>query len=374
MEALQAAFGQQGSGSLYWCGFSDGDVPEHVAALIQHARSHGRQAYYVPSLGFDDVLVRLSLHCLEGEGRDAAKEGIAALASSQSLDRSPFNVTTYEQNELIKSNAFNVECPSEVFAFDLKEWPKEKVWASLRETVAGKMIVAVPLRGKVIALGTIDDIKDAFGENIKGPIERTPVGPNELRFEDSAMVSLMREALIRLFAETAQVNSDHHRELWLSTAEKRVRQNDAYYNAYGSVQVYLRQIGSSQYLVLKPSIKVLDDSGVDVPAEIANPIKLGILGWQHNKPFNQVVNKWRKLLLGTDKKAIFEFPLKCGSSFKFTIRRAPAFGQVGVPHGQHSVNIPQKQRHPLITLIKIAISMSSSQPVHLFLIIPLNRH
>ena len=347
MEALQAAFGQQGAGSLYWCGFSDGDVPVHVAALIQHARSHGRQAYYVPSLGFDDVLVRLSLHCLEGDGRDAAKEGIAALASSQSLDHSPFNVATYEQNELIKSNAFNVECPSEVFAFDLKEWPNEKVWASLRETVAGKMIVAVPLRGKVIALGTIDDIKDAFGENIKGPIERTPVGPNELRFEDSAMVSLMREALVRLFAETAQVNSDHRRELWLSTAEKRVRENDAYYNAYGSVQVYLRQIGSNQYLVLKPSIKVLDDSGAEVPSEIANPIKLGILGWQHNKPFNQVVNKWRKLLLGADKKVIFEFPPNCGSSFKFTIRRAPAFGQVGVPRGQRSVNIPDKMQ-PLI--------------------------
>jgi len=347
MDTLHAAFAQQGSGSLYWCGFSDGDIPEPISELIQHARSHGRQAYYVPSLGFDDILVRLSLHCLEGEGREAARKGINELASTHALDRSPFQVATHEQNGLIKSNAFEVECPLEVFAFDLKEWPKEKVWTSLREIAAGKQIVVAPFRGKVLAFGNIDDIKEAFGENIKGAIERSPVGPNELRYEDGAMVSLMREALVRLFAETAEVNSDHRKELWLSTAEKRIRQDDTNYNAYASVQVFLRQIGSIHYLVLKPSIKVLDDSGADVPREIANPIKLGILGWQHNKPFNQAVNKWRKILLGSGKTTVFEFPQNCGSSFKFKIRRAPAFGQIGVPRGQRSVTISDKMR-PLI--------------------------
>ena len=347
MEAFRSAYEQQGSGVLYWCGFSDGDVPEHIAELIQHARSHGRQAYYVPSLGFDDVCVRLALHCLEGDSREAAKTEIAELASSHALARTAFQVATFEQNGLVKSNAFEVECPSEVFVFDLQEWPQEKVWTSLRETVAGKRIVVAPFKGKVLALGTTDDIKEAFGENIKGPIERTSVGPNELRYEDGVMVSLMREALVRIFAETDTVNSDQRRELWLSKAVKTIREDDTNYSAYESVQVFLRQIGSKHYLVLKPSIKVLDNSSNKAPREIANPIKLGILGRQHNKPFNQAMKKWRTMLLGGEKTTSFEFPQNCGSSFTFTIRRAPAFGQVGVPRVRPCVNISDKMQ-PLV--------------------------
>ena len=56
----------------------------------------------------------------------------------------------------LKSNAFEIECPAEVLQFDLKIWPKERVWAYLRETAGERPLVAVPLR-KVLAFGTIED-------------------------------------------------------------------------------------------------------------------------------------------------------------------------------------------------------------------------
>ena len=43
MEALHAAYKEQGTGVLYWCGYSDGDIPEAVLRLLTHARAH-RQA------------------------------------------------------------------------------------------------------------------------------------------------------------------------------------------------------------------------------------------------------------------------------------------------------------------------------------------
>jgi hypothetical protein len=67
MQALRDAYGQPGTGTLYWCGFGDRDIPGHVEALLRHARSHGRQTFYVPTLGFDDLLTRLALHCLHGD-------------------------------------------------------------------------------------------------------------------------------------------------------------------------------------------------------------------------------------------------------------------------------------------------------------------
>ena len=37
----------------------------------------GRQAFYVPAQGFDDLMTRLALHCLEGEALQKAKDDLS---------------------------------------------------------------------------------------------------------------------------------------------------------------------------------------------------------------------------------------------------------------------------------------------------------
>jgi hypothetical protein len=338
MDTFLKAYSEEGSGTLYWCGFTDGDIPEDVARLIKHARANGRPAYYVFTQGFDDLLVRLSLHCLDGEAREEVRREIAGFSSKQRLTRAPFNLPEYRANTVIKSNAFEIDCPSEVLQFELKVWPTEKVWAWVREKTVGRPVVAVPFKSNILAMGTVDHIKEAFGDNIKGPIERTPVSADELRYEDGAVVSLMREALVRSMAEIAHVHTDGHSELWFDPPIKKQRQDGVQCHAYQSIRLFLRRIGGVQYLVLKPSIKVLDQNGTEAPYEIAGPVKLAILGYQQNKPFNQAVNTWRDLLL-KDRKTIFEFPVGVGSTFKFQVRRSPIFGKIGLPSGGKSAAI-----------------------------------
>jgi hypothetical protein len=106
----------------------------------------------------------------------------------------------------------------------------------------------------------------------------------------------------------------------------------------------IRRCGS-QYVILKPSIKVLDADGAEVPFEIAGPVKLRILGYQHNKPFNQAVNKWRELFF-SGAVSTFAFPQGEGSSFKFRVRRSPAFAKIGLPGG--GANTPFCQLRPLL--------------------------
>ncbi len=296
MEALRAACAADGNGTLYWCGYGDGDAPEEVASLIEHARTHGRQAFYIPSLGFDDLMTRISLYCLDGEHRDAARRDIAARAPVDRLECRPFEVPDYQAKTVIKSNAFEVDCPAEVLAFDLKAWPTEKVWSWLRDRIGDRAVVAVPFKRKIYALGTVDDIKDIFGDNLKGPVQRTPVSPDDLRFEDGAIVSLMREGLVRAMAERAGCATNGRSELWLKQPLKKVREGGQACVAHEAVVVFLRRVGGAQYIVLKPSIKVLDEHGEPVAHEIAGPVKLRILGYQHNKPFNTAMNKWRELL------------------------------------------------------------------------------
>ncbi len=58
-----------------------------------------------------------------------------------------------------------------------------------------------------------------------------------------------------------------------------------------------------------------------------------VLGWQHNKEFNDAVNLWRTHLLGGDKpQRTYEYPANAGA-FRFVIRRAPSFAEVAPLQG-----------------------------------------
>jgi hypothetical protein len=342
MEALRDAYGQGGSGVLYWCGFSDSDIPDRVSALIRHARAHGREAVYIPTLGVDDLLTRLALHCMQGERRKAAKDCLDEFAAGDLATREPFRVQKYRTGTLIKSNAFAIDCPAEILQFDFKQWPPNgEVKSHIRERLSQREVVAAPFKGKVLALGTIDEIKTAFADNIKGPIERTPVVPTELQHDDGTIVSLLRQAIVRSMAQAAGLPSDGLKEIWRLTPDKKVTEGGSTYEVFSSVQIFLRRVGGTQYLVLKPSLKVLNGAGEAVPPEIANPIKMGILGWQHNKQFNRAVNDWRTTFFpGKEPEREFEFPTNCGSTFKFRVRRSPVFGQIGLAQGGSSLSLP----------------------------------
>ena len=126
-----------------------------------------------------------------------------------------------------------------------------------------------------------------------------------------------------------ELQSDGHREIWAPSTGKREQIQNAIFTVYQSVYVSLRQIERRAYLVLKPSIKVFTQAGEVAPREVANAIKLRILGYQHNREFNDAVNFWREQLLKTTTPQItYEFPPSCASAFRFLIRKAPAFAEI----------------------------------------------
>ena len=344
MNALKRAYEEQGTGILYWCGFGDHDPPTHVTELIRHARDHGRQAYFVNTLGFDDLITRIALHCLHGEHLNGARNCIRVLTPEDLLHRERFQIPHLTNATLIKSNAFGLDMPTEVFQFDLKVWPNDRVWKFLRDTAGRRPLVAVPLR-KVLALGTIEDIQEAFYDNLKGSIERTPVGPDDLRFEDGAIVSLMRQALVRSMCAGAGLESDGKRIVWRPRPFRRVRRNGTSYYVHDAIVVYLRRIDTAQYLVLMPSLKVFGRNEAEPTREIAGTIKREILGYQHNKPFNEAVNSWRKTLFTKGPVSVFEFPPGSGTGFKFRVRRAPIFANIGLLTGGRTIRVPKQMRH-----------------------------
>ena len=290
-------------------------------------------------------MTRLALQCLEGTAREAARKALARIAPDDLLSRGPFQIDNLPTTTLIKGNAFEIECPSELLQFELKSWPDHKQWTWLRQQTNGHSVVAVPLKRKVLAMGLIDDVRRIFGDNIKGEIERAPVALEEYRFENSAVVSLMRDALTAAMATAIGVEADRA-QMWLPNVIKKERHKGINCIAYPSVLILLRRVGGKQYVVIKPSIKVLDDNGDSVPKELAEPIKLGILGWQHNKPFNLTMNKWRTKLFPQKRPRVFDYPHGCSSTFRFKVRHVPIFAEIGKSGARRIA--PPKTLKPLL--------------------------
>jgi len=345
MNAFREAYSQSGTGSLYWCGYGNSETPERIADLIHLARKNGYPAFYIPIEGFDDLVIRIALHCCENERLEEAKQFIARMGQGSVKKRSVFEVADASKYTVIKSNAFELECPSEVLTFELEKWPTEHVWATIRDTVKDHPIAAAPFKGKIIALGIIDDIKDAFGDNIKGQIERTPVTETELRYEDGVVVSLMKEALVQAIASSINVKTDSKAEVWIEQEQERLRDGNIEYSVYESVLVFLRRIGSRQYLLLKPSLRIQDKDGRPAPQELDKSAKFRILGSQFNNKFNQAITKWRdRLFPGTGNLVTFVFPNDSDSSFRFRVRRSPVFAEIGSSNRFYPANLPDSAK------------------------------
>jgi hypothetical protein len=326
MEALTAAYSRKGPGSLYWCGYDAAEMPEPVQQLLTMAREHGRSAYYVPTQGFDDLLMRLALRCLQGDPRAKAESLIASTKGRGTLAKAPFALPELPTASVIKSNAFRLEYPGELFQFSLNDWP-ERPWRWFKDKTAGKDLVAVPFRRKAYAIGTIDDIKATFSDAISGPIERTPTAEDDVRYEDSALVSLLRSALVCSMAAKADIHTNGKALLWCP--EPQETRNEQGYGCalHEAAIVYIRRIGRRHYVVLKPTIVVKGSNGAELPEEVIDQVKLKFLGYQHNDKFNQAMASWRKRLFA-DQHPVFEYPPNCGSPFRFKVARVPVLAKI----------------------------------------------
>ena len=341
MDALITAYSQEGAGALYWCGYGD-YIAAPVKELIETARKHGHAAYFVPAQGFDDLMTRLSLYCLRGESLKAARS-IISESIDRSVQRIPFHIEDLPIGGIIKSNAFEVQCPSEVFEFDLKKWPTKKVWKWLETTTHGRKIIAVPFR-KVLCFGLIDEIKDTFAENIAGPIKRSPISDDDTKYEDGAVMSLLRRAIIISMAEKAGLNTNARDRLWEKRYFKKQKEGEYTCLIYQAVIVFLRKISGRMFVILKPSLEILSDTNEELPIEVINRIKLNILGWQHNKQFNQAIDRWRKQLFTEKPQTIFEYPPGCGSTFRFKVRSTPVFAGLGTKSHKSVIEIADSMR------------------------------
>ncbi len=310
---------------LYWCGFGD-EPSEEVRALLVAAKQCGRDAYYVPGAAFDDIMSRLAHHCLEGASLEAAKK-VVGKTDSERLVRTPFATPTNNPTAILKSNAWPVTLPTELFEFDLSEWPEKDIWKWTEARCEGHDVVAGPFRRKMLALGTLDGIRKAFSPLIDGEITRVPITEKDLRYEDGVVLGLLRQALVRAIAKKHDLATDGRRVIWKPNRSSTQQEGGKSVDVHDAARLAVRRIDRQMYLTIDPTVEFPNDRGDE---DLARNLRLRILGYQHNDKFNIALNDWRGLLLKRGEPTAFDYPAE-SAAFQFVVRSAPAFAGIRQP-------------------------------------------
>lgn len=346
MRALASGYRKEGSGRLFWCGYRDEEPLPAVAKLIQWARDHGHEAYYVQTAGFDDLLARLATSALSGEIATAAQTIIAQGVTGRDADPPPFRIDLPHTAGMLKSNGFPVVCPSEVLQFAAPTFTGKGAWAALRNHTAGTDVVAVPQGGKILALGIVDEVRRVFRMSEETQVTRVPIGGRDLAQDDGAVISLLTAGLVRAIAGARDgLETDGEDLIWVSGPGRK--QLIGRVNCYiqPAALLKLRRHSGREYVLLKPTIRVTDLHGALVGEDLDKEAKRQILGKQWNQQFNEALNEWKDRIFA-DGNRTFEYPHRQGSTFRFELQKAPALAKLLTASPRNAVQIaPQLERH-----------------------------
>jgi len=339
MKTLQDALTCPGNTKVYWCGYSSiASAP--VAALIDAARTSGREAFYVPDTVFDEIMTRLALHCINGNERQSVYNIIGDGSADTRPRREAFHLSPGDPNALIKSNAWPIRLPSEVYSFDLVEWPKEKVWDWVTDRTAGHDVIAVPHK-TILALGTIDGIRKAFDGHIKNDLQRVPVTDTDTHFDDGPIINLFTRAFVKSIAHARGLGTDGRGLVWHAKPYSQENENGVKCLVHKAAGLRLRRIGDQMYLTVDPTIHIV---GSENDKDAFRVVRMRILGYQHNREFNNDLNEWRTTLLETKLPTEIDYPIGT-KAFEFVVRSAPAFASIRQNHKRPLQLPPQFSRH-----------------------------
>lgn len=326
IEAIKKAYVKPGAGMLFWCGYGY-DVSPDVSALLNSINNSGRKGYYVPTDGFDTMMIHISKTCFDSN--EDFKMDVALVLQHEKEDawvKTPFTMDSRDANVLLKSNLFPISLPTEVFQFDSTFHDGEKIWGTLRELTAGKQVLAVPIKTSVYAFGTQSHIRNIFSTRLKDEIRRTPVSYGEIK-DGSSLTHLYLRTIMKAFCELYNLESDGYDKIFLPSSKRIIKRNEVDYEIYDAIElglVFDSKIHTTKpfaYISLQPSFHLKSTAEItkEVKFEFGKKYHEELLKRQPNVKFDAQIEKWKSLLFPNKTRLEFEYPLNSGTGFRFLI-------------------------------------------------------
>lgn len=328
MQALIKVFSQRGAGRLYWCG--RGDNPNSsVIKLIESAHAAGREAFYVPTDGFDEMMIGLSKACFENKTNYLSRTNNLMSAISIEADIcKPFTLDIPFINNVLKSNLFPTLFPQAIYQFDYTPTPNSNNWTLIQELTNNTNVVAAPLKNKILAFGLPTDIHKVFGNKIKGDLIQTPLSKNEIQ-KNTVISFLLIKAITKALSHIypALVNNNKN-TLWSKKVINSKNINGKEYHIHQGMRLSITNDFHYKYLCCKPCIHIESNDGMEISKEISKEIKMKFFSALFNDKYEEFIENWRKLVFPSNKFLEFNFPVNSETGFKFKISSSPAFAKI----------------------------------------------
>jgi hypothetical protein len=296
MKTLVEAYGSRGAGRLYWCGMQAQPSPE-VKTLLQVATAAQREAFYVPSFGFDDVMERIALRVLEGTELQLAKE-ILTSSVGVSGRKAHFQARTGDPTSLVKSNAYPLTTPTEAIKVELvfpEDVPRRDWLDGVLSGVQGAWVV---LPSGALLLASISSVRSAIGTLLKGGPVRVPVSTEDLE-KDNRMLSLMRHALVQSVARSCGVESDGRR-VWETKSHENRSFDRQTFAIHRALSFRLAILKGNAYVLLTPEIVAKTMKGELAAEEATKVLRNAVYGYQHNNVYDADLKHWTEQITGVD--------------------------------------------------------------------------
>lgn len=299
MDILESIFSKSIKSRLFWCGYGE-IIGQPVMKLLESARKNNRDAFYVATEGFDDTVERISRKLLDGS---TLSKALSMIQEIPCITNKPATFTAPEKDisSLIKSNAYPLlKIPSHFLKVALK-YPEGSLnhidW--LNSKVDFNEVVLSKIGKEIIAFADIENLRKYLGEFYIS----TPTVVNFSKTDvlsDTRVQSLVRRGLIQSIAKNLNFSSDQNKRIWNSDVSSIEAHNGKKYKIIDALILNLDFIKSDIYITFQPDLLVLNLDESLPNHDVVKTIKSKKFGYQHNKEYAQILEKWANMLTKKD--------------------------------------------------------------------------
>ena len=252
MEAIKGAYSTHGAGKLFWCGYGDSPT-KSVIQLIKEINAAGREAYYIPTNGFDETLYLIARYCLSENKEylakiESIKKQLAKHISSSTTDFTTLKVASI--GKVIATNLYPIVIPKSCYQFQIETKKDENVWDYCKELYA-KDIMAVPYKGIYYAWGEKSHIEEVCKGRLKSVIDLTP-----LDIETIMKIGVFKELILKtvvfILAKISGLKCSKDK-LWDTNKLIQYTINAKVISAYEGLKVAVIKDNRYVYLSFSPS-------------------------------------------------------------------------------------------------------------------------
>lgn len=326
MHALEEAYSTHGAGRLYWCGYGK-QCPKEVENLLNSITSTGRQAFYIPTDGFDKTMLLLSRYCMSENINFLGRidKLLDALGKTVDYVSTPFVQIDGDIKNIAKTNLYPVSFPKTCYQFKLKFLKNERAWDICKD-LNKYNIVAVPNGDLVYAWGAKESIYKACAARLESDIEITAFS-RELIMTNRIFREMLLRGITMVLAQNQNcafsknkiwdVINDKNRVSFVIQGRK--------ISAYLGVKLSLKFDNKYTYLSFAPTYHFCDDEKYESSTikAFADAFLLCINGKAPNQNMNNYIDSWVHILLGANtfignlstlKNDSFEFKISANSA------------------------------------------------------------